>query len=350
MTIKILTIVGARPQFIKAAVVSRAFQEKSEVEEVILHTGQHYDDEMSAIFFDELKIPKPIYNLNVHGGSHAQMTGKMMEGIEHALLKEKPKAILVYGDTNSTAAGALAAAKLHIPVCHVESGLRSFNKQMPEEINRIVTDHLSSLLFCPTQTAIDNLKNEGITHSVFSVGDVMYDIILQTETLVNKSNILKRLNLQPKNYAVATVHRAENTNSKERFCKVINYLIQQSNELNLQIVLPLHPRAKQFALENQLDFGDLKICNPLGYLDMQALVKNATFVLTDSGGLQKEAYFYRVPCITLRDETEWVETIEAGWNRLWITADAKIPRKDIDDYGKGDSAKKIATIISDTFL
>jgi UDP-GlcNAc3NAcA epimerase len=340
--IKLLTVVGARPQFIKAAAVSQALNNCSNIQEVLLHTGQHFDYEMSEIFFQELNIPRAKYNLNIGSMLHGAMTGKMLEEIEKILLIEKPDAVLVYGDTNSTLAGSLAAAKLHIPICHIEAGLRSFNRKMPEEINRIMTDHLSHLLFCPTRISIMNLKNEGVTQGVFHVGDVMYDMALKIAPIVQRrSSILEKYSLKEKKYAFATVHRAENTDSSERLNKIICYLIEESARQQLKVILPLHPRLKKLLNKYELNFGSIIVCNPIGYLDTQSLLQNAVLIFTDSGGIQKEAYFHGVPCVTLRNETEWTETIQAGWNRLWRDPLYITPRVPIEEYGGGMSAEQI---------
>lgn len=316
---KIITIIGARPQFIKAATVSRQFAKFDSVEEILVHTGQHYDSNMSDIFFSELEIPIPKYNLGIGGGGHGYQTGRMLEKIEEIFLKEKPDCVLVYGDTNSTLAGALAAVKMHIPVAHVEAGLRSFNKAMPEEINRILTDHSSDILFTPTETANKNLKNEGIrADCVLSVGDVMYDASLYYgEKSQGKSTILDQLHLEKDNYILATVHRAENTDDPERLKNIFSALSEVGN-LH-KVVLPLHPRtAKAIGEIGQQDemLKNIIIIDPVGYLDMVMLEKESAMVVTDSGGVQKEAFFFQKPCVTLRDETEWVELIESGWNRL----------------------------------
>lgn len=335
----VLTIVGARPQFIKAAPVSRA-QRDAGIREVLLHTGQHFDDAMSAQFFRELDIPAPNHQLDIHSLSHGAMTGRMLEAIEQVLLKEKPSLVMVYGDTNSTLAGALAAAKLQIPVAHVEAGLRSFNRAMPEEINRVLVDHVSGLLFCPTHTAIAHLKTEGIIKGVSHVGDVMLDATLNaTKRAEKESKILETLLLAPKRYSVCTLHRAENTDDAKRFAELIDWLDSQAKETPM--VLPLHPRTQQVMKVQGIMPKHIRIVAPLGYLDMAWLLHHAQCLYTDSGGLQKEAYFHQVPCVTLREETEWVETVEAGWNRLWRTADYK-PRKDIAEYGAGDASTKIA--------
>ena len=313
---KIVTIIGARPQFIKAAVVSRAMRLRlNEITEVIVHTGQHFDFNMSDIFFDELDIPKPHYNLGIGGGTHGQNTGRMLEKIEDVLLEEKPDYLLVYGDTDSTLAGALAAVKLHIPVAHVEAGLRSFNRKMPEEINRILTDHASDLMFTPTITAVENLNQEGIhAEKIKQVGDVMYDAALFYGAKVEQNNaLLTKLQIQSKKYALVTLHRAENVDEKNKLESIIKGLGHYEN----QIVLPLHPRTKKM-MES---FGilmpqNIKIIDPVGYLDMILLEKHAALIATDSGGVQKEAYFHKVPCITLRDQTEWIELVENGANIL----------------------------------
>jgi UDP-GlcNAc3NAcA epimerase len=312
-TTKIITVVGARPQFIKAAVVSRALRAVSNAEEKIIHTGQHFDANMSDIFFDELDIPKPHFHLGVGGGSHAQNTGRMLEKIEAVLMEEKPAVVLVYGDTDSTLAATLAAVKLHIPIAHVEAGLRSFNRKMPEEINRVLTDHASELLFTPTQTAVKNLLKEGIDQSkIKEAGDVMLDAALYYGAKVeNSSSILQQLGLTSKQFALATLHRAENVDNKQRLSSILDGL----KHYHHTIIWPLHPRTKK-KLE---DFGisipqNIKVIDPVGYLDMIMLEKHAALITTDSGGVQKEAYFHKVPCITVRDETEWVELVTQGAN------------------------------------
>lgn len=320
---KIITIVGARPQFIKAAAVSRAFanynnQIKTKIEEKIIHTGQHYDYNMSDVFLQELALPKPCFWLNVGSSSHGSQTGAMLKLIEEILLTEKPNVVLVYGDTNSTLAGALAAAKLHIPIAHVEAGLRSFNKKMPEEINRVLCDHVSTMLYCPTQTAINNLKNEGIAEGVKFVGDVMYDNLLYyTKISEAQSKVIESLDLSNQPYILATIHRAENTDYREQLNLIIKSLIIAS-EIVGKTVLALHPRTKKKLLDYDIKIPEdlIKIIEPASYLDLLSLLANASLVITDSGGLQKEAYFSKVPCITMRDETEWVETIECDANRL----------------------------------
>lgn len=307
---KIITVLGARPQFVKAATVSNKLREKHI--EKIIHTGQHYDENMSKVFFDELQIPVPDYNLNVGSGNHGFQTGHMLIKIEEILEKEKPDCLLVYGDTNSTIAGALAASKLHIPVAHIEAGLRSFNMRMPEEQNRILTDHISSLLLTPTNTATLNLKNEGIVKGVYNTGDVMFDAILKfSELAKNKSGILNKIGDKSSDYILVTIHRAENTDNIERLKNIIEAL----NECGEKVVLPIHPRTKKFMESYKLKFNNnITLLEPVGFLDMMLLEKNSKKIVTDSGGIQKEAFFMEKPCITMRDETEWVETVKNGWN------------------------------------
>ncbi|MEF8721773.1 UDP-N-acetylglucosamine 2-epimerase (non-hydrolyzing) [Candidatus Accumulibacter phosphatis] len=324
---KILTVVGARPQFIKAAAVSRVIRDQcgGRVEEVLVHTGQHYDANMSQNFFDELDIPKPRYNLEISGGHHGAMTGRMLEAIENTLVKEVPDWVLIYGDTNSTLAGALAAAKLHIPVAHVEAGLRSFNMRMPEEVNRVLADRVSSLLFCPTETAVNNLKAEGLRKGVSNVGDVMYDVALYyRDHARSRSRILQSLALSERGFALATCHRAENTDDPQRLGEILSGLTQVAKQV--PVVFPLHPRTRR--LSEEYGYSDylsaLIVTEPLAFLDMVALEQSARVILTDSGGVQKEAFFYGVPCITMRDETEWVETVESGLNCLVGASRARI--------------------------
>jgi len=317
--VKIVTVIGARPQFIKAAAVSRVIRDEysGNIEEILVHTGQHYDENMSKVFFDELDIPKPKYNLEISGGQHGAMTGRMLEGVESVLLQEKPDCLLIYGDTNSTLAGALAAAKLHIPVAHVEAGLRSFNMRMPEEINRILADRVSSMLFCPTETAVNNLRSEGIQKGVYNVGDVMYDVALfYRDQARAQSKILQTLGLQAGSFALTTCHRAENTDDPKRLGAILSALAEVAVEL--PVVLPLHPRTRKLVGEYGLShhLKSLIVTEPLAFLDMVALEQAARLILTDSGGVQKEAFFYGVPCVTMRDETEWVETVDLGCNRL----------------------------------
>ena len=316
---KILTVIGTRPQFIKAAPVSRAMRDRHarKIDEILVHTGQHYDDSMSQVFFDELDILRPHYNLAIAGGNHGTMTGRMLEAIEDVLLQEKPDWVLVYGDTNSTLAGALAAAKLHIPVAHVEAGLRSFNRCMPEEVNRIVADRVSILLFCPTETAVNRLASEGMTNGVSLVGDVMYDAALLYRSRARQhSQCLRQLNLRAGDYALATCHRAENTDNLDRLGEIMSALRTIAEQI--PVVLPLHPRTRKrlaaLGMTRMLD--KVAVTDPLPFLDMVALEQSARVILTDSGGVQKEAFFYGVPCITMRDETEWVETVNSGANQL----------------------------------
>lgn len=308
---KIVTVLGARPQFIKAAPLSEALSKKHE--EKIVHTGQHYDYQMSDVFFEELGIPKPDYFLGVGSKQHGAQTGEMLTGVEEVLLQEKPDWVLVYGDTNSTLAGALAAAKLHIPIAHVEAGLRSYNRQMPEEVNRVLTDHVSTLLFCPTDQAVRNLSQEGLTAGVVRTGDVMADALYYHAQRAEERNIAENLQHKRKSYLLATVHRAENTDDPNRLAGIINAFAQ----IDGQIILPLHPRTKKLLQGCQISIpANVEVIEPVGYLEMILLEKEAELILTDSGGVQKEAYLWRVPCVTLRDETEWVETVHTGWNTL----------------------------------
>jgi UDP-GlcNAc3NAcA epimerase len=306
----ILTIVGARPQFVKASVVSRPL--RSVHREILLHTGQHYDDGMSQRFFRELDIPKPDYELGVGSGSHGRQTAQMLVGIEEAIERERPDRILVYGDTNSTLAGALAAAKLHVPIAHVEAGLRSFNRRMPEEINRVITDRLSDVLFCPSESAARNLEREGITRGVHVIGDVMAEAVQQFGALAEET-IVERLGAVRGGYVLATVHRAENTDDPER----LKAIVRAFEALDEPVIVPAHPRLCEALGRNSIvPGGGVRLIDPVGYFDMIALERNARAILTDSGGVQKEAYWLGVPCVTLRNETEWVETVEAGWNVL----------------------------------
>ncbi|MBZ5634709.1 MAG: UDP-N-acetylglucosamine 2-epimerase (non-hydrolyzing) [Acidobacteriia bacterium] len=310
---KIVSIVGARPQFIKAAAVSRALRRHHR--EILVHTGQHYDYEMSGIFFDGLELPTPDANLGVGSCSHASQTGAMLKGVEDILLAERPDYLLIYGDTNSTLAGALAASKLSIPVAHIEAGLRSFNRRMPEEINRVVADHLSDLLLCPSDTAVENLATEGIKQNVHLVGDVMLDVLnwARQRLASRPSEILKRLGLEAQSYLLATVHRSENTDDLAR----LGQILAAFNSLEEPVVFPVHPRTRKMITDARyLVKPHIQMIDPVGYLDMVALTGSARLILTDSGGLQKEAYWLGVPCLTMRNETEWVETVEAGWNSL----------------------------------
>lgn len=347
---KILTIIGARPQFIKASVVSRAIQKTEGIEEIMLHTGQHFDANMSDIFFNQLNIPHPDIQLDIHGGSHGDMTGRMLVEIEQALLEHKPDRVLVYGDTNSTLAGALAAAKLHIPVAHVEAGLRSFNMKMPEEINRILTDQVSDILFCPTDTAVKNLNNEGFENKpiqVLQVGDVMQDAaLLFTEKAVAPTNEL------PQQFVLATLHRAENTDEPQRLASIVNAL-NEVHENIMPVVLPIHPRTRNLIAMQGLELK-VNLIDPVGYFEMVWLLDYCDLVLTDSGGVQKEAFFFGKACVTMRDQTEWVELIEVGANEL-VGADTNkiidsvkrnIGRKVHDTnklYGGGQASQRIVS-------
>ncbi|WP_293865666.1 non-hydrolyzing UDP-N-acetylglucosamine 2-epimerase [uncultured Alsobacter sp.] len=345
MTVRVLTVVGARPQFIKAAAVSRAIRDTAGLTEIMVHTGQHFDADMSDVFFDELGIPAPAHRLDIHGGGHGEMTGRMMAALEPVTAAEKPDWVLVYGDTNSTLAGALVAAKLHVPVAHVEAGLRSFNRRMPEEINRVVTDHVATLQFCPTVVAVENLADEGIRKGVHHVGDVMFDATLfAVKQAEGRATVRAELGLDKGKYALATVHRAENTDDPVRLAAVLAFLREQA--AGVPVVLPLHPRTRQAVQRSGVSLEGLRVVGPVGYLDMAQLLAGATAVFTDSGGLQKEAYFHRVPCTTLRDETEWTETVTHGWNRLW-QGPPHGPRSDITDYGDGRASDAIARVLKD---
>ncbi|HLG25015.1 MAG TPA: UDP-N-acetylglucosamine 2-epimerase (non-hydrolyzing) [Candidatus Nanoarchaeia archaeon] len=350
---KIVSIIGARPQFIKEASLLRHIGKKHS--EVIVHTGQHYDFEMSGVFFGSLKIPKPDYSLNVGSGPHGRQTGEMLARIEEVLEKENPGLVIVSGDTNTTVAGALAASKMHINIAHIESGMRSFDKRMPEEVNRVVADHLSDLLFCSTNTAVKNLANEGLRKGVHKVGDVMIDSIIENLPVAKKeSKIMDGIGLSEKKYILMTIHRAENTDSKERLRNIIRAAISSGEK----IVFPIHPRTQkclsQYSLDKELKGKNIIITKPVGYLDMLMLEKNASKIITDSGGVQKEAYFFKVPCITARDSTEWVETVKDKWNVLVGADSRKISAaikkskdgiKQTEDYGNGNAVKRIAKII-----
>jgi UDP-GlcNAc3NAcA epimerase len=361
MTVKIVTVLGARPQFIKAAAVSRAIRHDAagRLREVIVHTGQHVDANMSKVFFDELEIPPPDYDLEVSGGGHGEMTGRMLERVEKVLINEAPDWVLVYGDTNSTLAGALAAVKLHQPVAHVEAGLRSFNRRMPEEINRIVTDRVATLLFCPTATAVAHLHAEGVVDGVHQCGDVMFDVSLfYRDKARERSRLIASLNLTGQRFALATCHRAENTDDRVRLDAILCVLQEVSAQM--PVVFPMHPRTAQkideFGLRPRL--RGLTVLEPQPFLEMIALEQAAAVILTDSGGVQKEAFFYGVPCVTMRDETEWVETVALGRNHLGgrsvesmraaFTAainhelDPDVP----EPYGRGDAATRIVEILS----
>ena len=368
---KIVSIVGARPQFVKAAMVVEAVRTHNRrprssprVQHILVHTGQHYDSNLSGVFFAQLPLPQPRHYLGVGSGSHGKQTGELLKAVEGVLAKEKPDVALVYGDTNSTLAGALAAAKLQIPVAHVEAGLRSFNRTMPEEINRVVTDHLSSTLFCPTQTAVQHLEHEGIRRGVYFSGDVMLDAILRFRRVAaRRSRVLSKLDLFPSEYVLFTMHRAENTDSVQSTAAAMELLLR----VQRTVVFPIHPRTQQRLstmrglqklAKRLFAAGHMRIIKPVPYLDMLALEANARVVLTDSGGVQKEAYFLRVPCLTLRRETEWTETLEGGWNRLvdpgngtaslveglWNkngTSPSSSPPPNLDAFGHGHAANTI---------
>lgn len=359
--IKIITVIGARPQFIKASAISRAIrgQVKSAdaiIREVIVHTGQHFDRTMSEIFFAELEIPEPDYNLEVAGLPHGAMTGRMLEKLEVVYKEEQPDLVLVYGDTNSTLAGALAACKLHIPVAHVEAGLRSFNMRMPEEINRILTDRISTYLFCPTEEAKRNLHKEGREKGVHLVGDVMYDVTLYYRAKAEQAIDLERWDVSPKSYVLATIHRAENTDDTIRLASILGAL--RTIARDYPVLIPLHPRTRQLLrdLGKEKWLDTLTILEPLSYLEMLRLEISAKAIVTDSGGVQKEAFFHKIPCITVRDETEWVETVDLGWNQLVgankekiVAALGNFDMRTSDNvqepYGKGKAAEEILNII-----
>lgn len=357
---KILTIVGARPQFVKAAALSRQLSNAG-LKEVLVHTGQHFDKNMADVFFNEMNIPEPNYNLGINSLSHGAMTGRMIEKTEEVLLNEKPDVVMVFGDTNSTIAGALAAAKLHIPVAHVEAGLRSFNMKMPEEINRVLTDRISDFLFCPTQTAVDNLKNEGFDNfdsQVILSGDVMYDVALYYSKISeNRSSILAELVLKEKSYVLVTLHRQENTDDSGRLIGIIDALNELAKEY--KIVLPLHPRTRKIIEKENIKLNFFPI-EPVGYFDIIELLKNCEFVLSDSGGLQKEAFFFEKNCLVIRDETEWTELVELGYNfvvgattqKIIETAEMLRNRKStfaVKPYGQGNAAEKIVLYLKQYF-
>jgi UDP-GlcNAc3NAcA epimerase len=350
---KIVTILGARPQFIKASVVSCALK-KAGSNEIIIHTGQHFDSLMSDIFFQDLDLPQPHYNLNIHSLNHGAMTGRMMEKIEEILVQQPPDWVCVYGDTNSTLAGALAAVKLHIPLAHIEAGLRSYNRQMPEEVNRVVTDHLSELLFAPTPIAVECLQKEGISQGIHLVGDVMMDAILTYQAKAKQSSdILARYQLNPNKFYLATIHRPSNTDDKSRLSAILKSLSQ----LDLPVVFPIHPRTQariqKMELSDYLGAGSIVAIPPVSYLDMLMLESACQGIITDSGGIQKEAYIFGRPCFTLRNETEWKETVDVGWNRLVepetlleAIANFGFPAEKPLFYGNGDAAIKISDIMN----
>lgn len=355
-SIKIIVVVGARPNFVKIGPLFEEFRKHKKINPIIVHTGQHYDYEMSDLFFKSLNIPHPKYNLGIGSGLHGEQTAKILENLEKIFLQEKPDLVMVIGDVNSTLAGALAAAKLKISVCHVESGLRSFDKSMPEEINRVLTDHISDLHFCPTKFAVDNLKKEGIKKGVYNTGDVVLDIFLkEIKNLKDYSKILEDSNVKPKEYILLTIHRAANTENVDDLLKLINCIAETGED----IVFPCHPRTKAKLKERGFkESNNLKIIEPVGYSEILYLEKNAKKIVTDSGGLQKEAFWLKVPCITLRNNTEWVETVKDGWNVLVGSDRVKIakaiksfkPKKKQKKYfGNGKASRKITDIILKTF-
>ncbi len=355
--LRIMTIVGARPQFVKVASISKVIAENDGISEVLVHTGQHFDQNMSDIFFEEMAIPKPDYNLNIHSVGHGAMVGRQLEAIENILIKEKPDLVLVYGDTNSTLAGSLAAAKLNIPVAHVEAGLRSFNRIMPEETNRVLTDHLSDLLFAPTQNAKKNLIAEGISSDkIFMIGDVMLDASLLFRKKSKKPLWFDDLRIPLNDFVLTTVHRAENTDNFDRLNSIFNGLASSNEE----IILPLHPRTKDRLKEHKIKITEnIHVVNSVSYLEMIWLENNCRIICTDSGGVQKEAYFFEKPCVTMRDETEWVELVEEGWNNLVGTSSNAIsngikiatkPDQNNFLYGHGNAANEIVDIIINTLV
>jgi UDP-GlcNAc3NAcA epimerase len=355
--VRIVTVVGARPQFVKAAALSRALAAAAGFVEVIVHTGQHHDAAMSQVFFDQLRMPHPRHHLGISGGTHGAMTGRMLEAVDRVLLEERPDLVLVYGDTNSTLAGTLAAVKLRIPVAHVEAGLRSFDRGMPEEVNRVLVDAVSSLLFCPTRTAVAHLAAEGIHRGVHLVGDVMLDVAIE-QAASARGDVLDTLGLAPAGYVVCTFHRQANTDDRERLAAILAAL--DAVAARMPVVFPLHPRTAKAIAAHGLGaaVSRLRIIEPLPYGEMLVLVRSARGVLTDSGGLQKEAFFHRVPCVTLRDETEWPETVSLGWNILAGSDTARIvaavaeidtlPRLDGTPFGDGRAAAAIVRILAES--
>jgi len=358
--LKIVSVVGARPQFIKSGILSRTLRKIPEITEIVIHTGQHYDTNMSQVFFQQLGMPEPDHHLGIGSVQHGAQTGRMLEKIEEVLVRETPNWVLVYGDTNSTLAGALAATKLHIRLAHVEAGLRSFNRQMPEEINRVVADHLSDLLFSPTNVAVENLRKEGIdTARIRLVGDIMYEAaLLYGNKAEADSGILEQVGLSHAGYILATIHRAQNTDDPDRLNNICSALCRLATDC--PVVFPLHPRTRKMMLQSGLlgaNSQPIRFLHPVGYLDMVMLEKHARLIITDSGGVQKEAYFYRVPCVTLRDETEWRELVEVGWNRLVPPNNPDVILREIRQsllkkpdqhsalYGDGQTAEKICEVL-----
>jgi UDP-GlcNAc3NAcA epimerase len=354
---KIISIVGARPQFVKASTISKVFARYSnQFDELIVHTGQHFDPNMSEIFFKQLSMPTPKYNLNISNLSHGAMTGRMLERIENILIKESPEAVIVYGDTNSTLSGALASVKLHIPLIHIEAGLRAFDLQIPEEVNRVLVDKISSVLFCPTDQSVNNLTMEGIKENVFQVGDVMYDATLNFTKIASLSYSLKTRKLEESNYVLCTIHRAETTNDLEKLhsvCSAINMIAKE-----MKVIFPMHPRTQQ-AMQHIKGYGNILsnviVVEPLSFFEMLFLESKAFAIITDSGGVQKEAFFHKIPCITLRDRTEWEETVQLGWNEVvgtkesdivssWSTLSQRTTRV-ATPYGTGNAAEKIVNFL-----
>jgi UDP-GlcNAc3NAcA epimerase len=350
---KIVTIIGARPQFVKASVISKALRQAGH-EEILVNTGQHYDDNMARIFFEEMGIPKPDYDLGVGSGTHASQTASSLVGIEEILLTEKPDFIIVFGDTNATVAGALAAAKLHIKIAHIEAGLRSYNRDMPEEINRVVTDVLSNLLFVPTPVAVENLNKEGITAGIHIVGDVMVDaLVTYTKVAEQKSRILDDLKLNKNEFLLMTIHRPSNADHDDRLLSILS----EVSKLDLPVIFPIHPRSRPRVekLISQTS-GNIRIIDPVGYLDMMMLEKNSKIIITDSGGVQKEAYLHKTPCLTVRGETEWVETVRDGWNYIVgddlkkisiLSKDFPEPKQWNPHYGDGQASDKIVRLLEE---
>ena len=343
---KIISIVGARPNFMKVAPVHSALRDAGH-DAMLIHTGQHYDKSMSDMFFEQLELPQPSYNLGICDSSHSDMTGRMMIKLEEIFFSEKIDGVLVFGDTNSTLAASLVVSKIDgLDLIHVEAGLRSYNRKMPEEINRVITDHVSNLLFCPTRVSVANLKNEGVKEGVHLVGDVMYDATLSNVPKAPAlKSVFKQLDFKEENYVLATIHRAENTDDPHKLAEILGYIDEQAEA---PVLMPLHPRTKKRIQEFGLELENVYAVDPVGYLEMITLIKNAKRIYTDSGGMQKEAYFLRTPCVTLRDETEWVETVNCGWNRLWSVPDYQ-DRTEITEYGSGNTAEIMTDIICQYF-
>jgi UDP-GlcNAc3NAcA epimerase len=343
---KLLTVIGTRPQYIKSVSISKCLLLQGSLEEIIVDTGQHFDYEMSEIFIRELGLPRPKYNLGINSISHGHMTARMLAGIEDILIAEKPDGVLVYGDTNSTLAAALAAAKLRLPIAHVEAGVRT-HMENPEEINRKLVDHVSTLLFCATPRGLEALGRENIHSGVLYTGDVLYDMMhVSSEVASRASTIMEALSIQPKSYVLVTIHRQENTSEVSQISRIRDYIVDQA--AGRRIVFPAHPRTVKFCANHGINLAPIKVMKPLGYFDMYMLLSNADELFTDSGGLQKEAYFHRVPCTTIDRDSAWPETVEAGWNRVWTTRTWRA-RKDIPDFGTGDAAIRIVRALIETF-